>query len=60
VLDVTGRRVRLLVDERREAGTHRVEWDGRDSFGRPVANGVYFFRLTAAGEVLTAKAVRLR
>jgi hypothetical protein len=60
VLDVTGRRVRLLVDERREAGVHRVAWDGRDSLGRPVANGVYFFRLTAAGEVLTAKAVRLR
>jgi hypothetical protein len=60
VLDVTGRRIRLLVDERRDAGIHHVEWDGRDSFGRPVANGVYFFRLTAAGEVVTAKAVRLR
>ncbi|HMB70088.1 MAG TPA: FlgD immunoglobulin-like domain containing protein, partial [bacterium] len=60
VLDVTGRRIRLLVDERRDAGIHRVAWDGRDSYGRSVANGVYFFRLTASGEVLTAKAVRLR
>ena len=31
VLDVTGRRVRILVDEPREAGIHRVEWDGRDA-----------------------------
>ncbi len=28
-------------------GIHQVEWDLRDSFGRPVANGVYLFKLTA-------------
>ena len=60
VLDVTGRRVRLLSDERFDAGVHRMEWDGRDSYGRDVANGVYFLRLTTMGETLTTKAVRIR
>ncbi|MGQ0721803.1 MAG: FlgD immunoglobulin-like domain containing protein, partial [Candidatus Eiseniibacteriota bacterium] len=60
VLDVKGRRVRLLLDERRETGSHRVSWDGKDSGGRSVANGVYFLRLTAMGETLTTKAVRIR
>jgi hypothetical protein len=60
VIDVSGRRVRLLVDERRPAGRHRVEWDGRDQGGRTVANGVYFIRLTTAGERLTRKAVKVR
>jgi hypothetical protein len=60
VLDVSGRRIRLLLDERRESGVHRVSWDGKDSSGRAVADGVYFLRLTATGETLTAKAVRVR
>ncbi|NNE43907.1 MAG: hypothetical protein HKN12_06845, partial [Gemmatimonadetes bacterium] len=60
VLDVAGRRIRLLADERLDAGVHRMAWDGRDSSGRAVANGVYFFRLRSGGEVLTSKAVRIR
>jgi hypothetical protein len=60
VLDVQGRRVRVLVDERREAGFHDETWDGRDPYGRPVAAGVYFLRLSASGESLTEKAVKIR
>lgn len=60
VLDVQGRRVRLLLDEPREAGVHRVEWDGRDAYGRSVANGVYFLRATALGKALSTKAVKLQ
>jgi flagellar hook assembly protein FlgD len=60
VLDVSGRRVRILVDELRPAGRHRARWDGRDHDGRPVADGVYFLRLAAAGEVVTGKVAKLR
>jgi len=60
VLDVRGRRVRVLVNERREAGIHPVEWDGRDASGRPVAGGVYFLRLDALGETITNRIVRTR
>ncbi len=60
VLDVTGRRVRILVDEPREAGIHRVEWDGRDAYGRSVSDGVYFLRVTSLGKSLSTKAVKLR
>ena len=60
ILDVSGRRVRILVDRRFEAGVHRIEWDGNDPYGRPVANGVYFLRLRAGGSSLTSKAVKLR
>jgi flagellar hook assembly protein FlgD len=33
----------------RPAGTHEVEWDGRDEAGRRVAAGVYLCRLRAEG-----------
>jgi flagellar hook assembly protein FlgD len=42
-----GSLVRMLVDGVKERGAHDVTWDGRDSSGRPVGSGVYFYRLTA-------------
>jgi hypothetical protein len=42
----TGQVVRTLVNGSLEAGQHNVTWDGMDNFGRPVASGVYIYRLT--------------
>jgi hypothetical protein len=60
VHDVQGRLVRVLVDENRDAGIHRIAWDGNDAYGKPAANGVYFLRLQAQGRSLTSKAVKTR
>ena len=60
VLDVSGRRVRILMDTPRPAGRHRVTWDGRDGQQRRVASGVYLYRLDAAGGSITKKVVVLR
>jgi hypothetical protein len=53
-------RCALLVDERREAGFHDDTWDGRDPYGCLVAAGVYLLRLSASGESLAEKAVKIR
>ncbi|RMG68138.1 MAG: hypothetical protein D6715_03045, partial [Calditrichaeota bacterium] len=45
VLDVLGRRVRLLLQGYLPAGTHQVRWDGRTESGREAAAGTYFYRL---------------
>ena len=47
VYDAAGRQVAILVDDHRDAGPHRIEWDGRDHEGRAVAAGVYFYRMVA-------------
>ncbi len=60
VYDLQGRLVRSLVDGPGSAGPGSVRWDGRDGRGRPVASGLYFFRLDAAGAKRTTKAVLLR
>ncbi|HEX7878736.1 MAG TPA: FlgD immunoglobulin-like domain containing protein [Candidatus Eisenbacteria bacterium] len=57
IFDLSGRRVATLLDGRREQGTVTVHWDGRDDSGRPMAGGVYFSRLAAAGASLTRKIV---
>lgn len=55
VFDLSGSRVRTLVDGVVAAGAHTALWDGRDDAGSPVASGTYFCRLTAAGEVAARK-----
>jgi hypothetical protein len=45
VFDLQGRRVKTLVRESMAAGTYRVQWNGRDERARPVAAGVYYYRL---------------
>ena len=60
VYDLRGALVRTLMDEKSPAGNHQVCWDGRDSMGRPVASGVYFYRLEALGMSRTQKGLLLR
>ncbi len=58
--DVSGRLVRVLVEETRKAGGYEETWNGQDRFGRQVASGVYFYRLTAGRFVQTRKMILLR
>jgi hypothetical protein len=60
VFDVTGRLVETLVNGPVEAGAHVVDWNGRNDQGHSVANGVYFYRLQAAGESATRKMTLIR
>lgn len=60
IVDLLGRRTRVLEAGRLEAGRHEAVWDGRDDGGRPVASGVYFARLRAGGEQRVAKLILLK
>jgi hypothetical protein len=60
IFDVRGRCVATLLDGPVEAGPGLVTWQGRDQRGRPVANGVYFYRLEHAGKILTRKLLLVR
>jgi hypothetical protein len=45
IYDTAGRLVHELVDKYGAAGEYAVVWDGRDTAGRAVSSGVYFYRL---------------
>jgi hypothetical protein len=49
IYDVSGRRIRSLVDGEISGGDHRVQWDRTNDAGRPVGAGVYFVRMRATG-----------
>jgi len=47
--DVSGRHVITLVDGEIKSGNNYVRWDGKSSFGKPVATGIYFCVLESNG-----------
>ena len=55
VYDILGSNIRVLVDERKNEGTHVVNWDAAGH-----ASGCYFYRLSVDGSVVAKKALLLR
>jgi flagellar hook assembly protein FlgD len=60
IYNVSGARVRTLVDEARPAGRHEAFWDGRDDRGTQVGSGVYFYRMQQTGFTATKKMLLLK
>jgi hypothetical protein len=58
--DISGRLVGVIITRTpMVSGRHTTEWQGVDGSGKPLAAGVYFYRLAANGESATRKVVRL-
>jgi len=51
LFDVSGRRVRALVDGVLDTGRHVLDWDGRDDGGRALSTGVYWARFDSGSGI---------
>ena len=60
IFDVSGRLVRTLADEVRDAGAYSVIWDGRNNLGADASSGIYFYKMETVGFLATKKLVLLR
>jgi len=60
IYDVAGRRVSTLGLKQASAGWKSIPFSGRDSEGRALSSGVYFYRVTANGSTVTRKMVLAR
>ncbi len=57
IYDILGREVRKFVVGMQTAGSHNILWDGRNSFGKRVANGIYFCQLQTEDESQVGKMI---
>ncbi len=57
VYSLSGRLVRVLVNERLVAGTYEIGWDGLDDKGRAAAPGVYVALMTIGSARLTQRLI---
>lgn len=55
IYDLGGRRIAQLVDAELRAGTYHATWNGFVHQGRRAPSGVFFARLSACGETITAR-----
>lgn len=60
IFDIQGRLIRTLLSGSGEKGIHKATWDGRNSLGSPVADGVYLYRLQTDEFSRTGRVVLLR
>ncbi|HUU46537.1 MAG TPA: FlgD immunoglobulin-like domain containing protein [Acidobacteriota bacterium] len=60
IYNVLGRKVRNLIARSVGAGDHIVNWDGRDSQGRQVASGHYFYRMRTDRGALTRRLIVIK
>ncbi len=60
IYDVKVSKIKTLLKRRLEAGRHTISWDGRNEGGKPVASGVYFYRLDTNDKAISRKMVLLK
>ncbi len=60
IYNITGRKVATVVDDLLDPGEHVAMWDSRNDSGKPVASGVYFYRIKAGDRIATRKMVLLK
>ncbi len=60
VYDAAGRRVATLINGPLAAGTHTIDWTGRDDYGHASAAGIYFLRVNAGQRTAVQKVLLLK
>lgn len=60
VFDITGRLVRVLVNEEQGAGIHRIQWDSKNGHGQAVASGIYVYEIRSDNFVTSRKMLLLK
>ena len=60
IYNILGKQVRTLVNNRQSGGYKSVVWDGKDSQGRLLPSGVYFYTLSTTDFTQTHKLLMIK
>jgi len=60
IYNILGQNITTLVDRNETAGQYSVQWDGVDNKSRPVASGIYFYRLRVDDFIESKKMILLK
>jgi len=60
IFDLKGRLVKSLKSGSLSAGTYQVTWDGTDMYAKPVASGIYVYRLDVGQEFFSRKMLLIK
>ena len=60
IYNIKGQKIKTLINDKMDAGFHKVIWDGKDNNGKRVGSGIYFYKLKTASKELTRKMLLLK
>jgi len=60
VYNVLGQRVRTLMNSTMQPGFHAVRWDGTNDIGKPLASGMYIYRIQSSKFTSVKKLVLMK
>ncbi|MCK4297825.1 MAG: T9SS type A sorting domain-containing protein, partial [Candidatus Marinimicrobia bacterium] len=60
VYNMRGEKVTTLLKSNQEAGSYKVNWDGRNENGEIVSSGIYFLRIVSGSYSKTNKMIFIR
>ncbi len=55
VYDITGRKIKTIVNDKLEPGNYKYSWDGKNDAGFDVSSGIYFYKLDIGNHSITKK-----
>ena len=59
IFNLLGQEVITLVNQEQPIGVYTVQWNGKDSFGRQAATGVYIYQMKAGDKFVMSKPMLL-
>jgi hypothetical protein len=60
IFDVLGRRIRSYLFKNRNAGSHRVIWDGKNEQGKAVPSGIYIYQARMGSQKISKQMLLLK
>ena len=60
IYNIKGQKIKTLLAGNFEKGTQSVIWNGMDSNNKPIASGIYFYKLSAGKETAIKKMLLLK
>jgi hypothetical protein len=60
IYNTLGQLIKTLIDERRDAGIHRIQWHGTDESGRQMPAGIYLYRIQTENFIECRQLVLIR
>jgi hypothetical protein len=60
IYNIKGQKVKTLVNDRFDASTHQVVWDGKDENGKSVTSGIYFYKMNSGKFTSTKKMILMK
>ncbi|MBN2105550.1 M6 family metalloprotease domain-containing protein [bacterium] len=60
VINLLGKEIVTLVQEEKETGYYRIDWDGKNRHNTPMSSGVYFVKLEAGDFFTVRKMIYIR